>query len=104
MRKMVRDLKRARLALGDGQKQIHASEQGAYAKMGKAMVAARDLPAGHVLSGHDIAFKSPGVGLPPCDLERLIGRVLLHPVSEDTAFTLAMLDGVPSAQERLVER
>ena len=43
-------------------------------KMGKKLVAARDLPAGHVLREEDIAAKSPGDGLPPYELDRLLGR------------------------------
>jgi N-acetylneuraminate synthase/sialic acid synthase len=97
MRKMVRDLKRARVALGDGVKKAYASEQAAYVKMGKALVAARDLPAGHRLGPEDIAFRSPGEGLPPYEFEGLLGRVLLRPVTEDTPFTFSMLDGVAPA-------
>ena len=33
--------------------------------MGKSLVVARDLPAGHVLTAGDIVMKSPGGGIPP---------------------------------------
>ena len=45
LRKMVRDLKRARLAIGAGEKQCYPSEAGAGIKMGKKITAARDLEA-----------------------------------------------------------
>ena len=65
MRKLVRDLKRARIAMGDGVKKQYASEEKPLFKMAKKLVAARDLPAGHVLSRDDIAIKSPNDGLGP---------------------------------------
>ena len=41
--------------------------------MAKKLVAARDLPAGHTLTEADIAMKSPGDGLPPYELDRVLG-------------------------------
>lgn len=83
MRKLVRDLRRVRLALGDGQKRVLPSEVGPITKMGKKLVAARNLPAGHLLRLEDVAIKSPGGGLPPYELENVVGKTLKHPLSED---------------------
>jgi N-acetylneuraminate synthase/sialic acid synthase len=91
MHKMIRDLHRARVALGDGVKRVLPSEAGAVTKMGKKLVASRRLPAGHVLTEADIAVKSPGDGLPPSDLERVVGRTLLQAVDPDDAIALEML-------------
>ncbi len=91
MRKMVRDLGRAHLALGDGEKKVYASETSAILKMGKKLVAARDLPAGHVLSAEDIAIKSPGDGLPPYELDRILGLTTIEAVAVDESFTLENL-------------
>jgi sialic acid synthase len=92
LRKMVRDLRRARLALGDGTKTMHASEAAPIVKMGKKIVAARDLPAGHVLERDDLALKSPGDGLPPYELDRVLGRKLRHPLVEEMALTFELLE------------
>jgi sialic acid synthase len=92
LRKLVRDLRRTRVALGDGTKTPYASEADPIAKMGKKIVAARTLPAGHVLRPDDLALKSPGDGLPPYELERLVGRTLQHPVAEDGALTFEHLE------------
>jgi sialic acid synthase len=81
--KMVRDLRRLRIALGDGIKQTYDSEKTPLIKMGKSLVAARDLPKGHVLTAEDIVMKSPGGGLPPYELDKLIGRKLCTDVGED---------------------
>jgi N-acetylneuraminate synthase/sialic acid synthase len=92
MRKLVRDLKRTRLALGDGIKKAYPAENDPITKMGKTLVAANDLPAGHRLREEDIAAKSPGGGLPPYEIEKLVGRVLNHPVSRDMHFTFELLE------------
>jgi sialic acid synthase len=88
MRRLVRDLHRVPAALGDGVKRPLDCEQPALVKMGKKLVAARDLDAGHVLSEADVVVKSPADGgLPPYELERLLGRPLRRPLRfEETIF------------------
>jgi N-acetylneuraminate synthase/sialic acid synthase len=93
MHKMVRDLQRARVALGDGVKRVYPSEAQALAKMGKSLVAARNLEAGHRLTRADIAVKSPGGGLPPYELETLIGRALRQALSADEPITMLHVEG-----------
>jgi len=92
MRKLVRDLRRTRLAIGDGTKRVHPAEVGAATKMGKKLVAARSLPAGHVLRREDIAIKTPGDGLAPYELPRVIGRPLRTAVDMDGNIDLEALD------------
>lgn len=91
LKKMVRDLRRVRVALGDGKKKVYPSEAPAVRKMGKKLVAARDLPAGHVLSEKDVAIKSPGDGLPPYELHRVLGRTLKQPLPADASIALESL-------------
>jgi N-acetylneuraminate synthase/sialic acid synthase len=98
MRKLVRDLRRLPAALGDGVKRPLASEESPLRKMGKQLVAARDLPAGHVLGEDDVAVKSPADGgLPPYELDRVLGCRLLRAVGEDEALALEALDQAESA-------
>jgi sialic acid synthase len=100
LRKMVRDLTRTRVALGDGSKTMYTSETEPIVKMAKKLVAARDLPAGRTLTADDLAMKSPGDGLPPYELDRLVGRTLRHPVREDSALTFELLEELlPEAVE-----
>lgn len=86
MRKMVRDLRRARVALGDGQKTPYQSEVEPLIKMAKKLVAARPLEPGHILAEGDIAIKSPGDGLPPYRLSSFVGRQLDCFMAEDEPF------------------
>jgi sialic acid synthase len=81
--KLIRDLQRARLAVGDGEKRVLECEKGALFKMGKKLVAARDLAEGHVLTREDVAIKSPSDGLPPYELGNVLGRKLTRGLGED---------------------
>ena len=102
MRKMTRDLERARLSLGDGRKTVFASEAAPVVKMGKKLVAARDIAAGHRLTADDVATKSPGDGLAPVEIDRVVGSVITVALSEDDDFSLDQLNesSVSSKVER----
>jgi N-acetylneuraminate synthase/sialic acid synthase len=93
MRRVVRDLKRVRLALGNGVKSTYKSEEAPLLKMGKKLVAAMDLPANHVITREDIAIKSPSDGLQPYELDRVIGRVTRRAFKEDENIAIEGLDG-----------
>ncbi len=83
MKKLVRDLRHVREALGDGVKRVLPNEVGPISKMGKKLVAKQNLLAGHVLSAADIAIKSPGDGLPPYEFDKVVGRKLKSSLAED---------------------
>ncbi len=98
-RKMVRDLERVKVAIGDGVKQTYESEKNPIIKMGKKLVAARDLPAGYSIRREDIALKSPGDGLPPYELDKVIGRVIRQELKEDDDITYEVLNGAENWAE-----
>jgi sialic acid synthase len=83
LQKMIRDLRRARVALGDGRKKVYESEQVPLTKMAKKLVAATDLEEGHVLTPADIAVKSPGDGCCPSNFDRFVGARLKRSVVRD---------------------
>jgi N-acetylneuraminate synthase/sialic acid synthase len=85
--RVVRDLKRARVAQGDGVKRVYPSETNGLYKMGKKLVAARNLRAGHTLTREDIAIKSPNDGLAPYELKNVIGKVTLRALKEDESIS-----------------
>ncbi len=91
MRRMVRDLHRARVAFGDGVKRSLKEEIAPLVKMGKKLVAARALPAGHKLTREDIAIKSPGDGIPPFEIGKVIGKSLSAGLSADDDIKLDIL-------------
>lgn len=91
LEKMVRDLRRARLALGNGIKSRYPSEDGPLFKMGKKIVAARDLPAGHIIVEADLAYKCPSDGLPPYMVDQVIGKRLVTALKEEQNIELGDL-------------
>jgi len=86
LRRMVRDLRRVPVALGSEDKHRLLAEEPPLYKMGKKLVAARDLDAGHVLTAEDIALKVPNDGLPPHRLDDFVGRTLTRPLKRDENF------------------
>jgi N-acetylneuraminate synthase/sialic acid synthase len=97
LRKLVRDLDRTRLALGDGIKKAYESENAPILKMGKSLVVASDLPAGHVLQPEDVVMKSPAGGIPPFELDKVMGRVTLEALHEDDFLSYDVL-GTPKSK------
>ncbi|MFC9591239.1 N-acetylneuraminate synthase family protein [Streptomyces sp. NPDC056944] len=80
---LVTGLERTRQALGSPVKQCSSTEAPAVRKMGKKIVAARDLPVGHVLTEDDLAYRSPGDGMKPYLSGLVVGRALLMPLRAD---------------------
>jgi sialic acid synthase len=105
MRRLVRDLRRIPVARGDGIKRPLAVEADALEKMGKKLVAARELPEGHVLTEADLAIKSPADGgLPPYELDRIVGMRLRRALRPDEDVELADLDVVDTPVEAQAQR
>jgi N-acetylneuraminate synthase/sialic acid synthase len=68
--------------------------------MGKKLIAARELELGHVLTVEDIAIKSPADGgLPPYELDRLVGRRLRRPVAFEDFLTFDDVEPLPEHSE-----
>jgi N-acetylneuraminate synthase/sialic acid synthase len=88
MRKLVRDLRRVPAALGDGVKRPLPTEEQPLQKMGKQLVAARALQVGHVLCVDDLRIVSPsGGGVPPYELDAIVGRTLARPLAPEQGVT-----------------
>lgn len=84
---MVRAVRSVETALGDGVKRPMESERNTRAIARRSLVAATDLPAGTVLEAHHLTAKRPGLGLPPSELARLIGRRLSKSLRADDMIT-----------------
>lgn len=76
MQKLVRDIERARLALGDGEKRPFPSEVAPLKKMGKSIVYKESLAAGDILTAEQVEFRSPGDGTPPYKVMEYVGKKL----------------------------
>jgi sialic acid synthase SpsE len=86
--KLVRDIRAIERARGSARTAPVDRELAVRAKLGKSLVAARDLPAGHAVTAADLVAKSPGTGLAPSEIHSLVGRVLERDVRADEAIKL----------------
>ena len=77
--------------LGHGNLGPTDAEMAGRADYRLSCVAARALPEGHRLTRADIAFHRPGTGMPPKDVDDLIGKRLMHSVPSNHPFRRADL-------------
>ena len=70
--------------------------------MGKKIVAARELPAGHAIRREDLTVKCPGDGLPPHEIDKVVGRTTLEPLAVGADITWEALNG-QSYKRRVIE-
>ena len=88
---MVRGIRVAESALGDGEKRPGAGEAATARAARKSLVAACDISAGTVLGPEHIAVKRPGTGMSPGMRARLLGRKMRVAVSSGSLFDWEML-------------
>ena len=88
---LVRRVKLARDALGDGVKRLMPVEQAVAAAARRSAVARHDLAAGHVLSADDIDWLRPGGGIGPDAAERILGRKLRRAVAAGETLAVDMM-------------
>ena len=89
LRKMVRDIGRAKDALGDGVKRAYESEAAPLKKLSKMIVAKGNLEAGTFLTEDHFDYRSPGHGVPPADSHLLLGKTLKRDVESLSPITEA---------------
>jgi N-acetylneuraminate synthase/sialic acid synthase len=80
---LTEGLQRTKAAMGSADKTTSGREVAAVRKMGKKLVAARDLAEGHVIAEEDLTCKSPGDGLKPYRIGELLGGRLTRPLAAD---------------------
>ena len=76
LEKAIRNLKRIPNMLGSYEKKILQSEEAPLFKMQKSIVATKKLKKGIIIQRQDLDIKSPGGGLPPYEINNLIGKKL----------------------------
>jgi sialic acid synthase len=91
LRRMVRDLNRARVSLGDGKKTRFDSEATPMKKMGKKIVAAFDLSEGEILTMENVDFRVTDKGLYPYEVDKVLGKKLKNTMKIDEPITLEQI-------------
>ncbi len=87
LEKLIRNLNRIPMMLGDKEKKLLTSEEAPLKKMYKSIVSAGNFKKGHVLNYKSLAFKSPGGGLKPYEYEKLLNKKLKKDLSKDDLIT-----------------
>jgi N,N'-diacetyllegionaminate synthase len=93
LRELVQSIRRTEAELGDPRIGPTPSEAAGRRDYRLSCVAARELPAGHVLRAPDIAFRRPANGLAPKLAPGLEGRRLSRAVPSGHAFASGDFDG-----------
>lgn len=84
---MVAAIRGVEKSLGDGVKAPMPCEARNRAAARRSLVAAKDLPEGRVLEKGDLAAKRPGTGMPPYELDAVLGRRLRRALKRDEPLT-----------------
>ena len=76
--------------LGDDEKRIQPSEVPVKLSARRSLVARMNIAAGTLLTAEMIAFKRPGNGIPPAELDRVIGKPCKQDLKEEQVLTWDM--------------
>jgi N,N'-diacetyllegionaminate synthase len=83
LKQLIGDIRRIEAMMGHGRKEPAPSELAGIAWATKSLVAARDLPAGHVLVVDDLVAKRLGQGVSPNHIDEMIGKRLAHALAAE---------------------
>ena len=89
---LVRETRRLERNLGDAGLKPAPGEADMARLAHRSIVARVDLAEGHAIREDDLAFRRPGTGLKPFEMERLIGRRLRRAVAANTQLAYEMFD------------
>ena len=81
----------ARSILGDGVKKVQVSEEPAKKSARRSLIARVDVKSGTILTSEMISLKRPGIGIPPVDLERVIGGKAKTDILAEQVITWEMI-------------
>lgn len=93
MKALVERCHRVYESLGQRERCLSSEELAQRGKMRRSLVAASDLPAGHVLKEEDLDAKRPGDGIPVDAYRRVIGKGLSRAVKKDQMIFPSYLTG-----------
>jgi N,N'-diacetyllegionaminate synthase len=74
--RFVRTIRDIEAAMGNPRRIMHEAEMRSRDAVRRSIFAARDLKAGDRVTMSDIQFRRPGLGIPPSEASRIVGRIL----------------------------
>lgn len=90
LRKLKSDILNVAKILGEGEKKIQESEIPVRQSARRSLVARVDIPQGTLLQPDMLACKRPGTGIPPNELDRVMGKSAKVPISAEQVLTWEM--------------
>jgi N,N'-diacetyllegionaminate synthase len=87
LKRMIEDIRTVESSLGDGVKRLMPSEQNTLDVARRSLVARRNLTVGEKLEAGSLVALRPGTGIPPSELEAIVGRSLIKPVNAGALLT-----------------
>jgi len=80
---MVQDVRNAKKILGNGNKQVMLSEANTKSVARKSVVALEVLKRGCSIKSQMVGIRRPGLGIPPSEIEKVIGRTVRRDLTTD---------------------
>lgn len=87
MKIIVEESRNIQESLGDMSRKVSLEEEEKKKKFRRSIVLSRDLKRGDIISEKDIAFKRPGIGIPPDELKFIIGKSINKNLEYDHLLT-----------------
>lgn len=89
--KLVRDIRIYEKAVGSFEKKCLESERPIRRKLAKSLVSVCKIVKGTIITKEMLTEKSPGMGIPPYKIEKIIGKRAKVDIEEDKTITEEML-------------
>jgi len=89
---MVSQIRDIEAALGSDEKKVQTVEIENVKNMRRSLMAAREIKAGTFLTEDDITAKRPGTGMPPCFVDRIIGKKINVDLKPEDMFDPSMFE------------
>ncbi len=80
---MVKQIREIEEGMGSGIKKPGRNEMKSIAWARKSLIAADEIVEGETITHTKIAFKRPGTGIPPCDVDKVIGKKATKTIHKD---------------------
>jgi len=85
MARMVEAVRTAEKALGQPYEGVLPCEEPARQYARRSIIASRDIKAGETIREDMLIMKRPGTGIPPTEVDSVVGRVAVRDIEEDAA-------------------
>lgn len=91
LRALVEGVRHVEQAMGNGMKTVQEAETDNATSMRRSLMAARPIKTGTILTEDDITAKRPGFGVPPCEIDKFIGKKVIVDLETEDLFDSSMI-------------